>query len=740
MKKCLLSYVGFACIMFCYHTVDAQFSMARALPGCIVPINITGQSCDADPSTFLVNVANELVVNNIAGNTCCMGPTLGGDHNSFFEFPVLTISDFMDVMISFSYTSTDVIYEDGSATPLTICQNLPIDNAHDQIRFTYSLNGGPEINSLYVHGINQAAFTGIWLAGPLNANTLRIRVYVSNNDIDETFIFKNLVITGTPKVSAGPDDFVCPDEIADLEGTQLGTWSGGLGTITDPNVAATTYTMLPAEYGTVIPMTYTGRPAILGCPSPIDMMNINVIAYQNPAFIFPDFCAGDPNGPTSVSSPGGVFSFAAPPADGASIKPETGLITGATGGMNYFVQYTTPGPCQQISVAIVQSKIYNDPSFDFDDFCLGEGNTPTNIATSGGIFGFMPDLGDGATIDPLTGIISNAVTGNTYFVQYSFTGDCPTDEIQEVYVEDLYVPTLPSIGPFCLLDPGNTALPTLVDGIVGNWFGPFVGSNEFLTGSSMPGTYEIFFEPEIGQCAAVVSTLVTVLSPPRASMGSDLLICPGECEEMTFDFIPASGDYRISIKFLKDFFNQVDTTIIVSGVSNTEGLMICYEDVSSIMLDEANLTLTLPQSIYENISVEFTLFKFVSLPTGFCTSGVISDPSRMNIFFAPEFHFFEEILIGECDYDGDGVVTHNLFLENGMLSSINNGPITIEWYYDMALTMPIIDIANFQYTEGTIVYFKVISGYGCGEGVGRAIGQIRPGGIIDSLTLIACEN
>lgn len=81
-------------------------------------------------------------------------------------------------------------------------------NSHDQIIFTYSIDGGPEVQSLYAHGTSASDFTGTYV-GPLNGNTLNIKIYAANKASAEIFYFHNLLVTGTSILSAGPDKSGC---------------------------------------------------------------------------------------------------------------------------------------------------------------------------------------------------------------------------------------------------------------------------------------------------------------------------------------------------------------------------------------------------------------------------------------------------------------------------------------------------------------------------------------------------
>merc|ERR1711991_87775 len=124
---------------------------------------------------------------------------------------------------------------------------------------------------------------------------------------------------------------------------------------------------------------------------------------------------------------GGTFAFNPVPTDGATIDGSTGEISDGVTGNTYTVEYTTNGTCPSSSTQTVTVQTNDDPSFDYDDICLGNGLPiePSNIATTGGTFDFVTVPGDGATIDGTSGVISGATQGSTYNVEYTTpTGVC----------------------------------------------------------------------------------------------------------------------------------------------------------------------------------------------------------------------------------------------------------------------------------------------------------------------------
>jgi len=332
----------------------AQVTIANGLPGCLPVVTQAGQSCNSGTTFFGVNASNQFQVQNVDGLTCCSGPMGGGDGETYFQFADLDISNYSNVNISMAFSAASTAYEDNSpGGPLFGCTGLnPPDNSHDQILFTYSIDGGPEVYSRYVHGLTQAAFTGTWIEGPLNGSTLTIKIYAANKAGAEIFYFQNLLVTGTLLLTAGSDKAACSDMPVDLDGVGVGTWTGGLGVFGDNMSPTTDYTIDAADVSPIT-LTYSGLPAYTGCPAPSDNMVINVNPAQNANFNVINFCGTTSPAPTGIVTSGGTFSFNPPPGDGAVINPTTGVITNAVSGASYDIQYVTPGPCPDTEVRTI---------------------------------------------------------------------------------------------------------------------------------------------------------------------------------------------------------------------------------------------------------------------------------------------------------------------------------------------------------------------------------------------------
>ncbi|MCA0133833.1 PKD domain-containing protein, partial [Winogradskyella alexanderae] len=131
-----------------------------------------------------------------------------------------------------------------------------------------------------------------------------------------------------------------------------------------------------------------------------------------------------------------------------------------------YVRVETVGDasCYTASATPVFNLIVNprdDASFTVTPTCDGATvNQP--VATSGGTFTFNPAPTDGATIDPVTGTVTNGLSGQTYTIEYTTNGTCPSVSAQTFTVNVTDDPSFQMI-PTCdggtaqnIVAPGGT--------------------------------------------------------------------------------------------------------------------------------------------------------------------------------------------------------------------------------------------------------------------------------------------
>ncbi len=169
-------------------------------------------------------------------------------------------------------------------------------------------------------------------------------------------------------------------------------------------------------------------------------------------------------GPLSVCAPGTVtlsdainpsseaatFTYHASQADAQNDANPISTTVSTPG--TYWVRAEDPNDpdCFAIHQITVTVNAQADASFTFADFCAGSTHSPTNIATPGGVFSFSPAPGDGATINPSTGVITNGTGGATYSVEYTAgAGNCAGTHTVSVSVFALPTPSISGDLSYC---------------------------------------------------------------------------------------------------------------------------------------------------------------------------------------------------------------------------------------------------------------------------------------------------
>ncbi|MCB0401001.1 MAG: gliding motility-associated C-terminal domain-containing protein, partial [Flavobacteriales bacterium] len=228
-----------------------------------------------------------------------------------------------------------------------------------------------------------------------------------------------------------------------------------------------------------------------------------------------------------VADNGGTWSGPSALANGDLGTFDPGTNTAGT----YMYIVTGTAPCTDDTALVVVTITANDdPTFTYPDICAGAGGLPGTINTPGGTFSFNPDPGDGATINPTTGAISNEVGGSTYSVQY-ITPAGPCQDSLTITVNILTAPNAGSDNTLnaCSSD-GTTNLITLLGGADagGTWSGPSALANgdqgTFDPGTNASGTYLYIINS--GACGSdTAQVIVTVNTAPNAGTNGSVTLC-----------------------------------------------------------------------------------------------------------------------------------------------------------------------------------------------------------------------
>jgi gliding motility-associated-like protein len=286
------------------------------------------------------------------------------------------------------------------------------------------------------------------------------------------------------------------------------------GRIYDP-MEGTTYTVVDSVWST-------------GCwqADTVEVLTILV----NEHFEYNSICLGATGFPNDDVELGGVFSIVDDTGDGIIIDAGTGALSGGLIGTTYTIRYIKDtGLC---SDTLEQEVIFIevDASFEFLDFCPGLDLSPepTEIV-EGGVYDFEFDPGDGATINFVTGAISNPIEDNSYSVIYTlYDIDIPTcfDKDTQV-VSVILVEEEVDYDDFCWYDDSFSAivldLGTLTFGYPTPTDGAYLSVDGLgvIIDATEGSVYNIVHTAENEGCIQVDSTLVTAIGVDESFIFDD---------------------------------------------------------------------------------------------------------------------------------------------------------------------------------------------------------------------------
>jgi gliding motility-associated-like protein len=430
-------------------------------------------------------------------------------------------------------------------------------------------------------------------------------VVTTTSPANATFAFANFCATAPN----GPSGIVTPGGTfafspAPSDGATINT---STGVITNP-VAGNSYSV-----------QYTTSGA---CPSS-STVSVTATAPTNSTFTFANFCATAPNGPSGIVTPGGTFAFSPAPTDGATINTSTGVITNPVAGNSYSVQYTTSGACPSSSTVSVTATTPTNSTFTFANFCATAPNGPSGIVTPGGTFAFSPAPTDGATINTSTGVITNPVAGNSYSVQYTTSGACPSSTTVSVTATAPANATFNFInfcstdpnGPSGIATPGGTFAfsPAPTDGATINT------STGVITNPIAGNSYSIQYTTS-GACPASSTVSVTAIdcsscTPPVFTVTNPAAVC----DPTTIDLVSTVSGTGVNV--VSYYANNADATAAVNPLGST---IVAVSGTYWVRVeDPTDPTCNTIQSIVVTINpIEDASFNFAA----FC-AGAVNGPS-----------------------------------------------------------------------------------------------------------------
>ncbi|MCC6727682.1 MAG: hypothetical protein IT258_24460, partial [Saprospiraceae bacterium] len=507
--------------------------------------------------------AGAFAINDAEGSPCCPAFGGGGNDNGWLS-QVIDISGYCNVSISMQVSATGVFECDSGGAPIFGCQgNTPPDNSHDQIVAEYSLNGGGWTQFGYVCG---DVGVGTLSASGLNGTSLQIRFFASNKSNNEFYYIDNIEVTGTtaptavfnqigplcesanpvtlpttsnqgftgtwtppifnpaglggttttvaftptPGQCAGPTTMdIVVNSAIDPTLPNLGPYcesanpvplpnpvSGISGTWSGPGVSGGFFNPGSANIGT---NTLTFTPVPTACANP-NTMDIVVTAAATPDLDSDVMCETDPpynlNDLEDPAYPNGTWSGAG--VTGNSFDP-----TGFSGSV--ILTFTSSDPCVNPATTNIIVNPAQNPNISGVPSTICELDNPINLPTNqSGVNGSWSGPGvSGNQFDP---------AGQNGTVTLTFTpstGLCATPATTTIEVEQATTPAISGLpASLCELNAA-ISLPTIQDGVTGNWSGPGVTGNMFDP-TGLSGNVTLTFTPNNSFCANPATAIIDI--------------------------------------------------------------------------------------------------------------------------------------------------------------------------------------------------------------------------------------
>lgn len=251
------------------------------------------------------------------------------------------------------------------------------------------------------------------------ANTTQYSCLVTNGSGCQSTVYQTVTVTPLSDATFTFNDFC----FGSSNGATAIATAGGTFSFNPVPVDGATINPTTGEISNeVLGNSYSVQYAVAGtCPN-THVESVTVNSVDDASFTTSDWCQGDVHTVTAVATPGGMFMFNPLPGDGASINMSTGVISSATVGNSYTIEYETPaGACQSTST---QTVTYNavptvDAGTDISE-CAG---VPITLSGSGAsTYSWDNGATDGVSFTPSAGTLTYTVTG-------TLNGCTDTDQI-----------------------------------------------------------------------------------------------------------------------------------------------------------------------------------------------------------------------------------------------------------------------------------------------------------------------
>lgn len=319
-----------------------------------------------------------------------------------------------------------------------------------------------------------------------------------------------------------------------------------------------------------------------------EIAGVEIDAIDNVDLVCFGVCEGEVS---VVASTGGTIdTYDWTDASGNSVG-NTATVEDLCAGV-YTVEVTDDNGCAATESITIHQPADINPSFELTDFCGGEQNSASNIAETGGTFAIISPAGDGASVDPTTGAISNGVEGTTYTIEYSFPNGCASHTETVTVNENPIINAINGTDPICfgacdgevvaLISSGTTPYNYSWTDATGNT----VGGNASVAEDLCDGTYTVEITDANG---CQTSGSVTITEPEEIDPYFELTdFCGGEQNNAsniaetggTFSIASPLGDGATIDPITGEIYDGVEGTTYTIDYSFPNGCASHTEDVT----------------------------------------------------------------------------------------------------------------------------------------------------------------
>ncbi len=384
-------------------------------------------------------------------------------------------------------------------------------------------------------------------------------IYVKDNNGCEATGTKTLNNTGSTEDASFTLLNFCKGAAnnATINGTTGGTFSItspiGDGAIIDAStgeitngIGGTTYTIQYKTNGT--------------CPA-IETQDVTVYSLPTYTVATTDPTCGNSDG-AIVVTPGIGVTITDYSIDNGTTTQSGGTFSNLSAG-SFMIYVKDNNGCEATGTEILNNTGSTDnASFTLTNFCEESANSATVTGTIGGTFSILSPTGDGATINPTTGEITDGIGGTTYTIQYQTSGSCPTSSTQQVTVKstpNVSFTAMPAIGIAPLIVEFENTTTNANSFIWDFGDGNTVPNNNNTLSNTYDntGSYVVILTGENDGCIGMATTTIVVLTSTVEYAFPNVFTPNGDGKNDEFMLINPLGVEEISIIVVNRWGNLV---------------------------------------------------------------------------------------------------------------------------------------------------------------------------------------